>query len=334
MPLGFQITEADTGKPVFQHKYNAKDRLVVIDMPVPTMGDTIAWFTYCETFRQRHGCKLAVCMPDHTRALFEPVYPDIRFISREEKKSLSPYAHYRLGVFLNDETGICAPVDYHFCPLHHYAGYFLGIDPFAHDEPPKISFDPDKREIAEPYVVIATQASGMCKRWIYPNGWYKVVKFLKENGYRVIDIDGAPVQGGGIHWNYIPANAEDFTGPKPLSERAELISHADFFVGLPSGLSWIAWCCHKPVVLISGFSGDNAEFYTRYRVINRNVCHGCYSDPRCIFENHKQDWCPRHCGTDRHYECQHGITPGMVEAIIRCVPEFQEHIKDRKDKGL
>ena len=62
--------------------------------------------------------------------------------------------------------------------------------------------------------------------------------------------------------------AEDFTGNRPLQERLSLLHHADFFIGLGSGLSWLAWAADTPVVMISGFSHPSTEFHTPYRVIN------------------------------------------------------------------
>lgn len=72
--------------------------------------------------------------------------------------------------------------------------------------------------------------------------------------------------GLGFTWNHIPYGAEDFTGNLPLAERIALLRHADFFIGLGSGLSWLAWSCRIPVVLISGFSLPGYEFCNRSRL--------------------------------------------------------------------
>ncbi|WP_025840497.1 glycosyltransferase family 9 protein [Asaia platycodi] len=102
--------------------------------------------------------------------------------------------------------------------------------------------------------------------------------FLKEQGYRVICIDRDRVSGSGTIWHHLPHGAEDMTGQIPLSERARWLRHASFFIGLSSGLSWLAWAAGCPVVLISGFTEPYNEFATPYRVINRNVCNGCSND--------------------------------------------------------
>ena len=66
--------------------------------------------------------------------------------------------------------------------------------------------------------------------------------------------------GSGIVFTHIPNGAEDETGDQPLTERARWLKHADFFIGLSSGLSWLAWAAGTPVVIISGFTHPLNEF--------------------------------------------------------------------------
>lgn len=326
---GIQITEHPSGKKILQHRFNAENRPVLIKFPVETLGDTLAWFKSAVKFRDKHKCELFVRVADYVRPLLEKKYPDVHFVSDDELAELSPYAVYTVAVFHHDEEMNDTPTDYRTTPLHHYADGILGTEP--DDEPPMIDF-PEKREIAEPYVCIASQASGGVKLWHHPVGWDGVVKFLKEHGYRVIDIDRDYVSGKEIQWNRIPREAEDFTGNAPLADRAAMIAHADFFIGLGSGLSWLAWCVGKPTVLIGGFSESWEEFPTPYRVINRNVCHGCFNDVRYEFDHHDYMWCPKHKGTPRHWECSRGITPKSVIGAIRRIPAFQEHVKQTESE--
>ena len=103
-----------------------------------------------------------------------------------------------------------------------------------------------------------------------------------------------------------------------MLDRINLIAYADFFIGLGSGLSWLANACNIPVILISGFSLPLGEFDTSYRVTNLLVCHGCYNDIRVDWK----DYCPYHLGTEREYECSKSISPGMViEAIERLLSD-------------
>ena len=95
----------------------------------------------------------------------------------------------------------------------------------------------------------------------------------------MVCIDQKPVHGHDLIWNHIPHGAEDETGEQPLQERARWLRHAEFFVGLSSGLSWLAWAAGTPVVMISGFTHPTNEFATPYRVINYHACNSCWNDP-------------------------------------------------------
>ena len=69
--------------------------------------------------------------------------------------------------------------------------------------------------------------------------------------------------------------------------------------------------------MICGLSHDWHEFYTPYRVANRIVCNGCYSDIRVRALN---DFCPYQKNTARELECQKKISPRQViNAIERLI---------------
>ncbi|WP_236912374.1 autotransporter strand-loop-strand O-heptosyltransferase [Cronobacter sakazakii] len=158
--------------------------------------------------------------------------------------------------------------------------------------------------------------------------------FLKAQGYRVLCIDKERVVGRGYVWNKIPHGAEDFTGNLPLRDRVALLEHAEFFIGLGSGLSWLAWGCRIPVVLISGFSLPASEFYTPWRVINTHVCNGCWDDVRLNFDHQDYFWCPRHKGTDRQYECTRFITGKQVIGHLRRLISLKSNPFDIKTTAL
>ncbi|WP_426067058.1 autotransporter strand-loop-strand O-heptosyltransferase, partial [Gluconobacter sp. NFX36] len=153
----------------------------------------------------------------------------------------------------------------------------------------------------------------------------QLIQELKTRGYRVFCIDREHVNGSGTVWNHIPFGAEDKTGALPLSERARWIKYAEFFIGLSSGLSWLAWCVGTtPVVLISGFTRPENEFSTPYRVINWHACNGCSNDIRCVLDTSNYLWCPRHEGTPRQFECSKLIAPEQVMDIIKTIPNLLE----------
>lgn len=309
-----QVSKKDAETPFLDVAMNLADKPVLISFPTGTLGDMIAWFPYAEKFRIKHKCKLHCVMSQEIRDLLSAQYPDITFMTPEEY-SLSkykPYATYRIGLFFNGDTNN-QPLDFRLVGFHRNAGYILGVDP--REEPPKLDLSAE-RKIKEPYVCIAVQSTAQAKHWNNGTGWAEVVAHLKELGYRVLCIDRSAHGGNGFVWNHIPWGAEDFTGSLPLQERVDLLRHASFFIGLPSGLSWLAWACKIPVVLISGFSRPSSEFYTPWRVFNTHGCNGCWENTEFEFDHNDFLWCPRHKGTDRQFECTRLITGKQVCGVI------------------
>jgi autotransporter strand-loop-strand O-heptosyltransferase len=114
--------------------------------------------------------------------------------------------------------------------------------------------------------------------------------------------------------NFMPNGVIDKTGDLPLQDRITDIYNCEFFIGLGSGLSWLAWSLGKEVILISGFSDPESEFYTPYRVINREVCNSCWNKEE--FDKGNWNWCPYHEGTEREFECSKEITFEMIKEKI------------------
>ena len=292
------------------HDYDARDREVAVLFPIGTIGDTMGWFPFAVRFQEKHGCRLTCAMASPLIPLFADAYPDITFVTHEEFKPERYYATYRMGLFFDDKDCVFQPCDFRLVGLHRTAGYILGVDPT--EAAPRLAIPNDTRPITEPYVCIAVQSSTQAKYWNNPLGWLEIVAFLKKTGYRVVCIDQRPVHGTGIVWNHIPHGVEDETGNRPLNERARWLRHADFFIGLSSGLAWLAWAAGTPVVLISGFTHPINEFHTPYRIVNYHVCNSCWNDPHHRFDHHDFLWCPRHAGTPRQFECTRLITTGQV----------------------
>lgn len=318
----WDMDDAGTATPVLSHRYDARGKDVLIQFPIGTLGDILAWFPYAARFGEVHGCRLTCAMSELIIALLRDTYPAIRFVTHEElaaqKLAETFYATYSMGLFFDDVDHLFQPTDFRHVGLHRTAGYILGVDP--EEEPPRLGLPDESRPIADPYICIAAQASTQSKTWNNPEGWRHVIAFLKSYGYRVICIDQKPVNGTGLVWNHIPHGAEDETGNRPLAERARWLRHAACFIGLSSGLSWLAWAAGTPVVLISGFTHPNNEFSTPYRVINWHACNSCWNDVRFRFDHKDFLWCPRHAGTPRQFECTRLITASQVIKALHLVP--------------
>lgn len=303
---------------VFEHAYDCRGKDVLVQFPIGTLGDILAWFPYADRFQRVHGCKLTCALSGLIIPILEGAYPNITFVTHEalveRKLSDTFYASYSMGLFFDDKENIWQPTDFRLVGLHRTAGYILGVD--LAETPPRLSIPDETRPISDPYVCIAVQSSSGCKMWNNPYGWREVVAHLKRRGYRVVCIDQKPVHGAGLLYASVPYGAEDETGDRPLAERARWLKHAAAFIGLSSGLAWLAWAAGAPVVLISGFTHPTNEFTTPYRVINWHACNSCWNDPKERFQHNDFMWCPRHQNTPRHFECTRLITAAHVNAQV------------------
>ncbi len=317
-----RIEAFDGDRLLFAHDYDCRDKPVLVQLPVGTLGDSLGWFPYAAKFQRVRGCRLSVAMAEGLIPLFRDAYPEIDFLTHEQVDSKRYYATYNIGLFFDDEERIHQPCDFRLVGLHRTAGYILGVDP-AEEAPRIVPSSPD-RPIAERYVCIAVQSTTQAKYWNNPFGWREIVRFLHDAGYRVVCIDRSPASGQGLIWNHIPNGAQDETGNRPLGERARWLMHADFFIGLSSGLAWMAWAAGVPVVMISGFTHPTNEFATPYRVINYHACNSCWNDVRVRFDHKDYLWCPRHKDTPRQFECTRLITAEQVKDVIRRIPGFTE----------
>lgn len=306
----FRIEVWQQGESVFAHDYSAAGRDVLVRFPVDTLGDPLGWFPYAARFKDRHGCRLTCMMNGKMSGLLRSSYPDINFLTESEIKPEGWAARCsitRIGCpATSAASGCTAPP----------------VTSSASIRAKNRRASPLRRPIADPYVCIAVQSTLQAKYWNNPTGWAEIVRFLKESGYRVICIDLKSTHGKGLVWTQTPPGAEDQTGDQPLIERARWLKHAEFFIGLSSGLSWLAWSMRTPVVMISGVTHPINEFTTPYRVINYHACNSCWNDPLSPFDRSDFLTCPRHKDTPRQFECSRLITAEQVKQTIRRIPGF------------
>ena len=302
------------GNMIFSHNFDPTGQRVHFVFCSRLLGDAMALAPYLHPFIEKYGVTASYFSVEYLRDIINRIYPKLPYSGSVPEDC---YATFYLTAGRNDPSK--SPLDGRMVPLWHMGRFELGLADFAKPLP----WAKREPEISKPYVCIGIQASHPCKCWIYPGGWDKVVGYLKGLGYRVLCIDKErSVHKDGFEVD-MPEGAEDFTGAFPLTERADLLSHADFFIGLSSGLSWLAWTVGCPVVMIGGFSLYWYEFPEAYRVFNPLACTGCFTDPRTSFG----DPCDPKNGGDplKQLECSKTITPAMV---IREVDRL------RKEHGL
>lgn len=283
------------GELVYTNTLDYTNKRVYIAFDSSSLGDTIAWMPYVEEFRKKHNCKMIVST--FKNFLFESQYPDIEFV---EPGSVVPnlYGMYKIGWFYDYNKEPTLP---NTIPLQMAATNILGLE-YTEIRPEIIGKTSNK---AGGYITIATNSTAGCKFWTR-EGWQEVINYLHEQGYLVINTS---------------KESNPFDNCEPLKNTnmnttIAVISNSKFFIGLSSGLSWLAWALEVPVVMISNFTEEGHEF-TCNRVTNTNVCHGCWNDPKYKFDRGDWDWCPVHKGTDRQFECHAQITPDMVIEEIK-----------------
>ena len=307
----WRFTVKKDGETVMEHTMDMTGKEVAIHYPPAGLGDTIAWFSYAERFAEKTGCNLTCCMSSKVRILFEGEYPSFRWADPDAWRTTPFYAVYHMGIYNPDNECHRQPDDFRLGGLHHAAGHILGLP--EEDMPPRVSSIPPTRDIPDkPYVCIATTASARCKEWLNPYGWVSLVAWLTDKGYAVVDIDKDFVHGG----SGIPHGTVDDTGDIDLRERVSVLKGAKAFVGVSSGLAWLAWACGVKTVLVSGWTLPCTEFSTPWRVINRAVCHGCWNDARESFDHYDTDYCPRHRDTPRQHECSKAISGMQVKLAL------------------
>lgn len=304
------------GQQVFRHllDYEGQKVCLYIDGKLPEqpppLGEAVQMLSVARAFAREHPeCQVAVRPGAALAELAGRCYPELEIVEGIPEDT---YAVYHLGTYA--EERFSAPMDGLAAPWQEYAREILGLhglpelDKWAPAGPRPVGLE-------APYACIAVQASGVSKGWLRPGGWDEVVAYLRGLGYRVLCLDrDFCVDDGGYHVER-PSGAEDYTGNRPLAERFEMLAYADMFIGVSSGLSWLAHAAGCPVVLISGLTLAYTEFYTPYRVSNPHVCRGCYNDSRIPWDARL---CPTHGGTERELECSKSITAAQViEAIER-----------------
>ena len=288
------------GKLIYKHSFDCKGKNVLISLDSKSLGDTIAWVPKVEQFRQKHECN--VYLSTFWNKLFIGAYPGIKFVNPGSSVD-NLYASYVIGCW--EDNKFKNKEDWRTVPLQHVASNILGLD---HDEiVPNISVPIGPRPIKEKYVAISEFSTFQCKFWNYPNAWQELVDDLNAQGYKVMSISKEPTKLK----NVIKMNN------KSIEETITNIAYCEFFIGLSAGPTWLAWALKKPTVLISGYSAKWAEYESKCeRVINEDVCHGCFNMTNNNFQRGEWNWCPFQGGTDRQFECSKTITPEMVKEAI------------------
>jgi autotransporter strand-loop-strand O-heptosyltransferase len=268
-----------------------KGKRVFIVFESSSLGDTLAWMPYCLEFQEVYQCELIVST--FKNFLFKDVYPELTFVNRGEVVQ-NIHAQIELGWYWDEKKEPEHPAT---VPLQQAATNILCL-PFK-EIIPRIAYTRAERPIESEYICISTRSTAQCKHWDY---WPELIQFLKGLGYRVIELSQEADDLGA-------ETLED----KSLENVMNYLHHADFFIGLSSGISWLNWAMQRVTVMIANFTEANHEFESKcIRITNPDVCNSCWNNPKFKFNKGDWTWCPEHEDTPRQFECHKQISVDMV----------------------
>ena len=285
-----------------RHKFNLNNERALISLESKSIGDTIAWVPYVVEFAKKHNCKVILSTFHNEWFEGKEEYKDIEFMPRGH--STICYVTYNIGWFRDDNNGwkdfSKYPNQVNIIPLQKTATDILGLE--YKELNYGINFKPKERPIKEKYICIGPRSTAGCKEWPYHN-WSALAKLLNDKGYKVVSV------------SYEGFEAPNIINLPKLSweDTYNYLHHAEFFIGLSSGLSWFNWAIGKYTFMISGFSSKDHEFQSKViRIMNEDKCNSCWTNPNFVFDAGDWDWCPIWKGTDKQHICQKSITVQQV----------------------
>lgn len=270
---------------------------VFISFESKSLGDTLAWMPYCEKFGKDYGCEVIVST--FMNNLFKKTYSELQFVDRGVVVQ-NIAGMFELGWFYDKKKEPEHPVT---IPLQKAATNILNLE--YSEIIPRLDFEPKERHVEEDYVCISIHSTAKLKYWDY---WQELIDWLVKQGYKVIEVS---------------KEASDLNNLTEIKDKSipsimNYLHHAKFYIGLSSGISWLAWAMRKRVFMIANFSTKDHEFKTDcIRITDESVCHGCWNNPMFKFNKSSWEYCPEHEDTPRAFECHKSISNQKVVNEIK-----------------
>lgn len=300
------------GVPVHEHVFDPRGKRVLISLGSSSLGDSLAWVPALEDFRLETGAQVIAC--SYHNEWFASRYPELEWVppgtALRNLYACTEVGWYHHRCDVERPHPLLTPVDHRAEPLQATAYRQLGLAP--RERRPRLALPIGPRPIAEPYLCLGIHATAQAKYWNNPRGWQEVTSWARARGYRAML---ASREAAGHMGNAHPEGVDRLPDYE-LATTATWLAHAAAFVGVGSGLSWLAWALETPAVLVSGFSEPWTE--PREGVVRveapQGVCRGCFNRRRLDPGN--WHWCPDHAETPRAYECSARIAPETVIAAL------------------
>ena len=348
--IDWHIEVYENGNKIIDYNLDLEDKDVLIDFISKNLGDTTMWIPYVEEFRKKHNCNVYLLTVNHN--LFSDAYPFITFISPTDTIPNS-FASYYVGPMdvprtNGNQVDRYIPIKRDKTHFQEICSSILGLKHKPNLKAPLKVYKNFKKVTDKPYVAIAPQATARTKTWNYngTEGWQLLVDYLKEKGYEVLycskEYDGE--RGFKIPKGVIVKDSDT-----SIEERVFDIHHAEFFIGISSGLYWVAHALGKRCIMITGhthkYSDGHDEKTERVSLeSNSDICTGCWGD--ISIDWRFDSWyCPKHQEDDfsdeadmdessRKWECTKRITPQMVFDAVDRVESFTKKVKVKQENFI
>jgi len=303
-------------------KFDPTEKNILISLDSSALGDNLAWFPHIEEFKKKRNCNVFVST--FRNNLFVAQYPELNFVSPGASVD-NIYASFSLGWFYDGKNWSTErhPRDFKNLPMQQTTTDILGLTHYSLK--PRLPL-PDAIPLAEPYVCVGFHSTTQAKYWNNPEGWQELTDYFRSKGRKVIILSR---EEDGYMSNHYPKGADWLGGESTFEKLIHYLHHAEMFIGIGSGLSWLSWAVGTPTVIISGFSYPHTEILDDniLRIYNPKVCGGC-------FNRHKLDagdwmWCPDHKNTSRQFECTKSITAQHVISEIENFNSQKEKIVEK-----
>lgn len=290
-------------------------KTILVNLESNSLGDTIAATPYVSEYQKKNNYKVYYKINSRLIPFLQDVYANINFIDKKSVVDLDEEIKLNYIFSKNVQGGFAEQLGFNNPPYIR----------------PKILIPDSVRKIKNKYIALGVHSTGQIRYWNHPTGiksqqsapnWNELSGRFRKLGYTPVTVEKDELFGNPPFFNGVPSKSNKKIGID-LLESLQLIQHSEFYIGLNSGMAWLAHALGKKVVMISNFSEDMNEFDLSLddyiRITDKSVCHGCWNKINIEYTFDPDDWywCPKHRGTDRQFECHKSITVDYVMNQIK-----------------
>ena len=276
------------------------------------LGDTFTILNALRRFKEIHGCNILV----HTMQLNEllsELTDDFIFVDIVQTQDISLVENRYI---LSSNSQVITNVDYHFnlhfsLDVDEYRvisladGWMKKLNISAHDilKPTIKELSPIEESIPKPYICFSEFASMISKHWHNENGWQSVVDHFTNKGYTMVSISSEKTNLNNVY---------DLSGDSySLLHKFRTLKDCEFYIGLDSGISWMANFLGKYCYVIHGSTPEELVFQdnvTRIGLSSDDYCRSCHNDTSVLWDKPLLNT----CFYRKDFECTRLLTSDMV----------------------